>query len=134
MALFEQFPYTNFHEMNMDWLLRAVKSLSKEVDNIIQQGDDGYFFVNIWYDSDSSSYKSDVLMKDIIKAVAEGKHVACKYNGIKYYDSVVVGTMPQSCTFFCMSIDAITNSSADLTFTKFVITSSVQATTYTVTV
>ena len=48
MALFEQFPYTNFHEMNMDWLLRAVKSLSKEVDNIIQQGDDGYFFVNIW--------------------------------------------------------------------------------------
>lgn len=27
MALFEQFPYTNFHEMNLDWLLQRVKAL-----------------------------------------------------------------------------------------------------------
>lgn len=31
MALFENFPYTNFHEMNMDWLLKKVKELSAQV-------------------------------------------------------------------------------------------------------
>lgn len=29
MGLFEQFPYTNFHELNLDWLLRIVKRLEK---------------------------------------------------------------------------------------------------------
>jgi len=28
MALFEQFPYTNFHEMNLDWLLQKMKELA----------------------------------------------------------------------------------------------------------
>lgn len=31
MAVFESFPYTNFHEMNMDWLLKKVKELSAQV-------------------------------------------------------------------------------------------------------
>lgn len=31
MALFENFPYTNFHDMNMDWLLKKVKELSAQV-------------------------------------------------------------------------------------------------------
>lgn len=31
MALFENFPYTNFHEMNMDWLLKKVKELGAQV-------------------------------------------------------------------------------------------------------
>ena len=28
MALFEQFPYTNFHDMNLDWLLQKMKELA----------------------------------------------------------------------------------------------------------
>lgn len=28
MALFEQFPYTNFHEMNLDWLLQKMQELA----------------------------------------------------------------------------------------------------------
>lgn len=34
MGLFEQFPYTNFHELNLDWVLTTVKSLSEKLDNI----------------------------------------------------------------------------------------------------
>lgn len=34
MGLFEQFPYTNFHELNLDWLLRAMKELSARMDAI----------------------------------------------------------------------------------------------------
>lgn len=32
MGLFEQFPYTNFHELNLDWLLNIVKMLEQRVD------------------------------------------------------------------------------------------------------
>lgn len=28
--LFEQFPYTNFHEINLDWLLKRVKGMETE--------------------------------------------------------------------------------------------------------
>ena len=34
MGIFENFPYTNFHELNLDWLLRVVKALSDKVDNL----------------------------------------------------------------------------------------------------
>lgn len=31
MGLFEQFPFTNFHEMNLDWLINEVKTNEKEI-------------------------------------------------------------------------------------------------------
>lgn len=31
MGLFEHFPYTNFHELNLDWILKTVKDLYHEV-------------------------------------------------------------------------------------------------------
>lgn len=34
MGLFEHFPYTNFHELNLDWLLRMMKELSARMDKI----------------------------------------------------------------------------------------------------
>ena len=30
MGYFERFPYTNIHELNLDWLLNAMKELSEE--------------------------------------------------------------------------------------------------------
>ena len=30
---FEQFPYTNFHDLNLDWVLKEVKRVSEAVDN-----------------------------------------------------------------------------------------------------
>ena len=37
MALFEHFPYTNFHEMNLDWLVQRVNKL-EEHPTIVNEG------------------------------------------------------------------------------------------------
>ena len=34
MGLFNQFPFTNFHEMNLDWLISSVKELKENNINI----------------------------------------------------------------------------------------------------
>lgn len=34
MGLFEQFPYTNFHELNLDWIIKEIKDLNEKVDSI----------------------------------------------------------------------------------------------------
>ena len=34
MGLFEQFPYSNFHELNLDWILKKIKELDDKVDSI----------------------------------------------------------------------------------------------------
>lgn len=34
MGLFEQFPYANFHELNLDWILKKIKELDEKVNNI----------------------------------------------------------------------------------------------------
>lgn len=34
MGLFEQFPYTNFHELNLDWIIQEIKTLNEKVDSI----------------------------------------------------------------------------------------------------
>ncbi len=35
MGLFDQFPYTNFHELNLDWLLKMVKELNTKIENFV---------------------------------------------------------------------------------------------------
>jgi hypothetical protein len=34
MGLFEHFPYTNFHDLNLDWIIQALKDLDIKVDTI----------------------------------------------------------------------------------------------------
>ena len=34
MGLFEHFPYTNFHGLNLDWILRKVEDSVKTVDEL----------------------------------------------------------------------------------------------------
>ena len=34
MGLFDQFPYTNFHELNLDWILSQMKNVEGYVKNI----------------------------------------------------------------------------------------------------
>ena len=33
MGVFDNFPYTNFHDLNLDWLLQAFKKLQDEWDS-----------------------------------------------------------------------------------------------------
>ena len=40
MGLFEHFPYTNLHTLNLDWILRKMKELSDKVDNIEDVSDE----------------------------------------------------------------------------------------------
>lgn len=35
MGLFEQFPYANFHELNLDWILDTLKQLDESVTKFI---------------------------------------------------------------------------------------------------
>lgn len=126
MALFENFPYTNFHEMNLDWLLHKVRAISKEVDSIISD-EEKYFFVTFTYDSVSQTYSADKTYAEITEAVAVGKFLACIYQGRKYYDGFVAsGGNPPVITyeFNTSVITGIVNStSANIRFTKFKIAS-----------
>ena len=35
MSLFEQYPYTNFHELNLDWIIKKIKELDDKFDDAI---------------------------------------------------------------------------------------------------
>lgn len=37
MGFFNNFPYTNFHEMNLDWILSTLRSVSDKVDSVPEQ-------------------------------------------------------------------------------------------------
>ena len=36
MGVFEHFPYANFHELNLDWLLKKMRELDKRLDDFIK--------------------------------------------------------------------------------------------------
>ena len=31
MGLFEQFPFTNFHDLNLDWLINEIKNITANI-------------------------------------------------------------------------------------------------------
>ena len=35
MGLFDQFPYTNFHELNLDWIMQALKGIENTIDQFV---------------------------------------------------------------------------------------------------
>lgn len=37
MALYEQFPYTNFHEMNLDWIVKAMLEALKDYEKLSEE-------------------------------------------------------------------------------------------------
>lgn len=37
MGMFEHFPYTNFHDLNLDWILRHIKSLKDRLEELIKE-------------------------------------------------------------------------------------------------
>lgn len=49
MSIFNEFPYTNFHELNLDWLIKQVKETDEKVDNFILDTDEKIIAeVNTW--------------------------------------------------------------------------------------
>lgn len=82
MGIFEHFPYTNFHEVNLDWLLNKVKAIendlaSTELLNDLLGADDLYS-VNISIGSSSASI--DKTFTELQGAIKAGKRVVFKVN------------------------------------------------------
>lgn len=46
MGLFDQFPYTNFHELNLDWLIQNMKQLNNVYDGLKKEIQETIDFVN----------------------------------------------------------------------------------------
>lgn len=59
MAVFENFPYTNFHELNLDWIIAKVKEY-------IEKSEDLEDFVN------ESIEDQNVIIEQAVKDLAEG--------------------------------------------------------------
>ena len=38
MGIWEQFPFTNFHEQNLDWAYKSIKELDGRVDTLEKSG------------------------------------------------------------------------------------------------
>lgn len=52
MGVFEQFPYTNTHDLNLDWILKKVKELDSKIDDnliaYIREQLDGLFLESMY--------------------------------------------------------------------------------------
>ena len=62
MPLFEQFPYTNFHDLNLDRILRAMEELKKEVDQYLSYETITYADPIQW--SITTQYKANTVVLD----------------------------------------------------------------------
>jgi len=62
MGLFETFPYTNFHEMNMDWILHVLKQLETEITNFVAINAVKYANPIIW--NITSQYETNTVVLD----------------------------------------------------------------------
>lgn len=134
MALFEHFPYTNFHEMNLDWLLNRVKNIEANVENLSEEAGIDCVYVHVTYDAGSGTYKSDIPGKKLVDYFGLGKKVICVYDNIEYPGVVYsIGGIPAGGAFRGMNVTEVTNSSATVTFEEFVVTNTVAHTSYTAT-
>lgn len=53
MGVFNNFPYTNIHELNLDWILKKIKEFDETLDSIVAEKAQEYFnqiFINAVYD------------------------------------------------------------------------------------
>lgn len=62
MGIFETFPYANFHEMNMDWILHELKQLETEISNFVAINSVKYANPIIW--DITSQYETNTVVLD----------------------------------------------------------------------
>jgi hypothetical protein len=77
MGVFEQFPYTNFHELNLDWVLNTIKTMQTEFRDFISQNSIKYADPIQW--DITKQYERNTVVVDItgngylsVKAVPGG--------------------------------------------------------------
>ena len=62
MGLFETFPYANFHEMNLDWILHELKNLETKISNFVAINTVKYANPIIW--NITSQYETNTVVLD----------------------------------------------------------------------
>lgn len=62
MGLFENFPYANFHELNLDWILHVLKELETEIANFVAINSVKYANPIIW--DITSQYETNTVVLD----------------------------------------------------------------------
>ena len=62
MGLFENFPYANFHELNLDWILQALKELETKITNFVAINSVKYANPIIW--DITSQYETNTVVLD----------------------------------------------------------------------
>lgn len=62
MGLFEQFPYSNFHEMNLDWVLHELKKLETQISNFVAINSVKYANPIIW--DITNQYETNTVVLD----------------------------------------------------------------------
>lgn len=81
MGLFNHFPYVNFHELNLDWLLEKVKTLETNVSSLIELIDPEDLYI-IHAHVGSSSGDIDETFSDIKNAILGNKRIVIKAQAI----------------------------------------------------
>lgn len=62
MGLFENFPYSNFHELNLDWILHELKELETEITNFVAINSVKYANPIVW--DITSQYETNTVVLD----------------------------------------------------------------------
>lgn len=62
MGLFENFPYSNFHELNLDWILHKLKELETEITNFVAINSVKYANPIVW--DITSQYETNTVVLD----------------------------------------------------------------------
>ena len=68
MGIFEQFPYTNFHELNLDWILKALKELEHTIEQFVAINALKYADPIQW--NITSQYEKNTIVIDPVTGVA----------------------------------------------------------------
>ena len=68
MGIFEQFPYTNFHELNLNWILKALKELEHTIEQFVAINALKYADPIQW--NITSQYEKNTIVIDPVTGVA----------------------------------------------------------------
>lgn len=117
MGLFNHFPYTNFHEMNLDWLLTKVKNLSNTVDNLSTKiiGSDDVITFDFEYVSGSPVWNCNYTFNGILELASSSGALPMGY--FRGISSVNARQLAQNQIrfYFPVAISAVATRSADVT-------------------
>lgn len=82
MGLFNQFPFTNFHEMNLDWLINKQNEIDKKIDNIPS-------YLDSWIET----HKGEIISELTSKAYVNVKDFGAKGDGITNDHDAIVSSI-----------------------------------------